>query len=104
MRPSMRVFAVCLPGDVEEIANHRHRADQKVDADIAEHRRERELRGAALPGVVDDRKRNDASHGVRPETALLFSVCYGLVYAIGSLPGALAWLVYSPPRAVKRRE
>jgi hypothetical protein len=47
------------------------------------------------------------SHGVRPETALLFSVCYGLVYAIGSLPGALAWLVYSPsavPRAVERRE
>jgi hypothetical protein len=47
------------------------------------------------------------SHGVRPETALLFSVCYGLVYAIGSLPGALAWLVYSPaavPRAVERHE
>jgi hypothetical protein len=39
------------------------------------------------------------SHGVRPETALLFSVCYGLVYAVGSLPGALAWLVYSPSPA-----
>src|SRR6266487_2535270 len=48
-----------------------------------------------------------ASHGVRPETALLFSVCFGLVYAVGSLPGALAWLVYSPSparRAVERRE
>jgi len=46
-----------------------------------------------------------ASHGVRPETALLFSVCFGLVYAVGSLPGALAWLVYSPSparRAVER--
>jgi uncharacterized membrane protein YbhN (UPF0104 family) len=35
------------------------------------------------------------SHGVAPEQALLFSVCFGLVIAIGSLPGALAWLLYS---------
>jgi glycosyltransferase 2 family protein len=34
-------------------------------------------------------------HGVAPEQALVFSVCFGLVMAIGSLPGALAWLVYS---------
>jgi glycosyltransferase 2 family protein len=33
---------------------------------------------------------------VAPERALLLSVCFGLVVAIGSLPGALAWLVYSP--------
>ncbi len=39
------------------------------------------------------------NHGVAPETALLFSVCFGLVNAVGSLPGALAWLVYSPSRA-----
>jgi hypothetical protein len=47
------------------------------------------------------------NHGVAPETALLFSVCFGLVNAVGSLPGALAWLVYSPSparRAVERRE
>ena len=35
------------------------------------------------------------SHGIAPEKALLFSVCFGLALAIGSLPGALAWLVYS---------
>jgi uncharacterized membrane protein YbhN (UPF0104 family) len=34
-------------------------------------------------------------HGVAPEKALLFSVCFGLAVAIGSLPGVLAWLVYS---------
>jgi glycosyltransferase 2 family protein len=34
-------------------------------------------------------------HGVAPEQALVFSVCFGLVLAVGSLPGALAWLVYS---------
>jgi glycosyltransferase 2 family protein len=34
-------------------------------------------------------------YGVAPEKALLFSVCFGLTLAIGSLPGALAWLSYS---------
>jgi hypothetical protein len=33
--------------------------------------------------------------GVAPERALLFSVCFGFVIAVGSLPGALVWLVYS---------
>jgi hypothetical protein len=32
-------------------------------------------------------------HGIAPERALLFSVCFGLTLAIGSLPGAVAWLV-----------
>ena len=35
-----------------------------------------------------------ATHGVAAERALLFSVCFGLALAIGSLPGALAWLLY----------
>jgi hypothetical protein len=35
-----------------------------------------------------------AAHGVAPERALLFSVCFGLAQAVGSLPGALAWLLY----------
>ena len=35
------------------------------------------------------------NHGVPPEKALLFSVCFGLALAVGSLPGALAWLLYS---------
>jgi uncharacterized membrane protein YbhN (UPF0104 family) len=34
-------------------------------------------------------------HGVAPEQALVFSVGFGLVLAVGSLPGALAWLLYS---------
>jgi uncharacterized membrane protein YbhN (UPF0104 family) len=34
------------------------------------------------------------TYGVAPERALLFSVCFGLVLAVGSLPGALAWLLY----------
>jgi hypothetical protein len=39
-------------------------------------------------------------HGVAPERALLFSVCFGLVFAIASLPGGLVWLFYSfAPRA-----
>src|SRR6516225_105810 len=40
-----------------------------------------------------------ATHGVAPERALLFSVCFGLVLAVGSLPGALAWLLYPFARA-----
>ena len=41
-----------------------------------------------------------ANHGIAPEKALLFSVCFGLVFAVGSLPGALVWLLYSfaPPQ------
>jgi uncharacterized membrane protein YbhN (UPF0104 family) len=35
------------------------------------------------------------SHGVPPQQALVFSVWFGLTMAIGSLPGALAWLAYS---------
>jgi uncharacterized membrane protein YbhN (UPF0104 family) len=35
-----------------------------------------------------------ATYGVAPERALLFSVCFGVAMAVGSLPGALAWLLY----------
>jgi uncharacterized membrane protein YbhN (UPF0104 family) len=35
------------------------------------------------------------NHGIAPARALLFSVCFGLVLALGSLPGAFAWLLYS---------
>ena len=35
------------------------------------------------------------NHGIAPEQALLFSVCFGLVLAISSLPGAVAWLFYA---------
>jgi uncharacterized membrane protein YbhN (UPF0104 family) len=47
------------------------------------------------------------NHGLAPETALSFSVCFGLVHVVGSVPGALMWLVYSPSPArygVERRE
>jgi uncharacterized membrane protein YbhN (UPF0104 family) len=33
-------------------------------------------------------------YGVAPERALLFSLCFGLAFAIGSLPGAFVWLLY----------
>jgi glycosyltransferase 2 family protein len=33
-------------------------------------------------------------HGIAPERALLFSLCFGLTFATGSLPGALVWLLY----------
>jgi hypothetical protein len=39
------------------------------------------------------------THGVAPEKALLFSVCFGLALAIGSLPGALAWILFPFPSA-----
>jgi hypothetical protein len=39
------------------------------------------------------------NHGVAPEQALLFSVCFGLTLALGSLPGALVWPLYSFPPA-----
>jgi glycosyltransferase 2 family protein len=35
-----------------------------------------------------------AGYGVAPERALLFSVCFGLALAVGSLPGAVVWLLY----------
>ena len=34
------------------------------------------------------------TYGVAPERALLFSVCFGLALAVGSLPGALVWILY----------
>jgi hypothetical protein len=43
-----------------------------------------------------------AAHGVAPERALLFSVCFGLALAVGSLSGALAWLLYPFARAGER--
>jgi len=39
------------------------------------------------------------AHGVAPEKALLFSVCFGFALAIGSLPGALAWILFPFPSA-----
>jgi hypothetical protein len=35
-----------------------------------------------------------AGYRVAPEKALLFSVCFGLALALGSLPGAAVWLLY----------
>jgi uncharacterized membrane protein YbhN (UPF0104 family) len=44
-------------------------------------------------------------HGIAPEQALIFSVCFGLVLAVGSLPGAAAWLFFpfGPPPAAGGR-
>lgn len=38
------------------------------------------------------------AHGLAPERALIFSVCFGLVAVIGVLPGLIVWLVYPLPR------
>ena len=40
-----------------------------------------------------------ATHGVAPERALLFSVCFGLALAVGFLPGALVWILFPFPSA-----
>jgi glycosyltransferase 2 family protein len=47
-----------------------------------------------------------AGYGVAPERALLFSVCFGLALAVGSLPGAVVWLSYpfAPHRSAERTE
>ena len=44
------------------------------------------------------------NYGLEPGKALLFSVCFGLTTAIGSLPGALTWLVYSFTPAPRLRQ
>jgi len=36
-------------------------------------------------------------HGVAPERALLFSVCFGLIFVIVALPGAIVWMLYALP-------
>jgi hypothetical protein len=43
-------------------------------------------------------------HGIAPEQALLFSVCFGLVLAVASLPGAVVWLLYSVDPAKRPSE
>lgn len=44
------------------------------------------------------------NYGVAPERALLFSVCFGLTLAIGSLPGAVVWLLYSLAPSLRSSE
>jgi hypothetical protein len=41
------------------------------------------------------------AHGLAPERALLFSVCFGLVVVLSVLPGAIVWLLYPLPRAAE---
>ena len=38
------------------------------------------------------------AHGLAPEWALMFSVCFGLVSVVGVLPGLIVWLLYPLPR------
>ena len=38
------------------------------------------------------------AHGLAPERALIFSVCFGLVAVVGVLPGLIVWLLYPLPR------
>jgi glycosyltransferase 2 family protein len=57
------------------------------------------LREIAVVGLL-------ARYGVAPEQALVLSVCFGLTLAIGSLPGAIVWLLYpaAPRQRRKRRK
>ena len=41
------------------------------------------------------------AHGLAPERALIFSVCFGLVEVIGVLPGLAVWLLYPLPRVAR---
>jgi glycosyltransferase 2 family protein len=41
------------------------------------------------------------AHGIAPERALIFSVCFGLVEVIGVLPGLVVWLLYPLPRVAR---
>lgn len=34
------------------------------------------------------------AYGIAPEKALLFSLCYGLVFAVAALPGAIVWIFF----------
>jgi glycosyltransferase 2 family protein len=52
------------------------------------------LRELAVVGVL-------ARHGVAPEQALLFSICFGLMQVIASLPGGLVWVLYKPQRTAE---
>jgi hypothetical protein len=55
------------------------------------------LREIAVVGLL-------ARYGVAPEQALVLSVCFGLTLAIGSLPGAIVWLLYpAAPRQRRKR-
>jgi hypothetical protein len=38
-----------------------------------------------------------AAHGVAPERAFLFSLCFGLVFLVGALPGAIVYPLYPLP-------
>ena len=38
------------------------------------------------------------AHGPAPERALIFSVCFGLIWVVGVLPGLIVWLLYPLPR------
>lgn len=39
------------------------------------------------------------ARGLAPERALIFSVCFGLVFLVSVLPGLIVWLTYPLPRA-----
>jgi len=41
-------------------------------------------------------------YGVAPEHALIFSMSFGLACVAASLPGAIVWFVFTPPRADSR--
>ena len=72
------VAAVGLEHEIEQIADNGDGADGEIGGNIAEHARQREFRGAALPGVMHDDERerarqhvadprDEAEHGIPAE-------------------------------------
>jgi hypothetical protein len=59
-----QVPAVRLVADVEQVANHRHEADERVEAEVAEHAREHPARRSKPPGRLDDLAAERAGCGV----------------------------------------
>jgi hypothetical protein len=59
-----QVPAVRLVADVEQVANHRHEADERVEAEVAEHAREHPARRSKPPGRLDDLAAGRAGCGI----------------------------------------
>src|SRR5579871_6792094 len=58
------VAAVCLPANVEEIAQYRHGAEQHFYAPVRQHARQGHVRDAPCPRCEDDYTRRNATNDV----------------------------------------
>ena len=54
------------------------------------------------PDPMDTQVSLLGAHGLAPERALIFSVCFGLVGVIAVLPGLIVWLLYPAATPFRR--